>query len=292
MTATNSNCCYLTSEYLDLGVTFETTDDGSVWGGLSNGNPGTWGLEGTNGPAFLGFNGASYSATMLFDVPVSEFSLDMAPSGGWSMAEDLFTLEGYLDGALVDQVSLPPLGFATWMTVALAGEIDEVTLFASGPSGRYAFGVDNVNWTPVVDIPGDIEDPVEPTDPEVHMIEIDVEPTKKHHHMNLFHRRSTRVALLGSEVFEVDRVDVESLMMGPDSAPSRRAHVKDINKDGLPDLLVSFRTRALGLAYGDNEICLSGAMLDGEQFEGCDSIQTMPPHAHKRHHKHRSHKKK
>ena len=69
MTATNSNCCYLTSEYLDLGVTFETTDDGSVWGGLSNGNPGTWGLEGTNGPAFLGFNGASYSATMLFDVP-------------------------------------------------------------------------------------------------------------------------------------------------------------------------------------------------------------------------------
>src|SRR5450759_1608416 len=81
--ATNDNCCYLTNEYATLGLSF-VNNNGSVWGGNSNGNPGNWGLEGTNTPPFLGFNDlgpfGGYSASLVFSEPVSNFSLDVSRS--------------------------------------------------------------------------------------------------------------------------------------------------------------------------------------------------------------------
>ena len=35
---------------------FLAIDDGTIWSGISDGDPGGWGLEGTNGSAFSGFN--------------------------------------------------------------------------------------------------------------------------------------------------------------------------------------------------------------------------------------------
>jgi hypothetical protein len=280
MTAVNANCCYLTTEYADLGVTFVTTDDGSIWGGKSNGDPGTWLLEGTNGPAFIGFNGLSYSAQMIFDAPVSEFSLDMAPSGtGWAFVEDVFTLEGYLGGVLVDSMSSPPVGFAQWMTVALTGEIDEVVFFSSGPSGRNAYGIDNVQW--IVGA-GDSDSPDETTEPGPMMVDIDIKPRSARNFISPFQRHPTFVVVFGSEAFDVDEVETDSLAMGPNLAPSKyaRVNMKDVNKDGFSDLVVAFRTRELGIAFGDTEACLSGATFDGVGFEGCDEIKTLPFHDH------------
>lgn len=276
----NANCCYLTTEYADRGVTFVTTDDGSIWAGLSAGNPGAWFLEGTNGPAFLGFNGTSFSAQLLFDSPITEFSLDMAPSVGWRTAEDVFTLEGYRGGVLVDQITTPPLPFAQWMNVKLTGEIDEVVFFSSGPSPVNAFGVDNLQWMGGGGAPGDTPPPggtPPPGDPGASdlTVEIDVKPKKKHNFINLFKHRRTRIALLGSESFAVESVDLATLAMGPDSAAPQRIRVKDINKDGHDDLVMRFRTRQLGIALGDPEICLTGATLDGQSFSGCDAIETL-----------------
>src|SRR5262245_27062075 len=67
-------------EYAHMGVHFVATDDGSVWTGLSGGDPGGWGLEGTNGTAFSGFNGASYGLRVRFDGAVREVSVDAARS--------------------------------------------------------------------------------------------------------------------------------------------------------------------------------------------------------------------
>src|SRR5258707_703312 len=54
----------LTNEYTaTTGATFAGTNAGT-WGGNSNGNPGNWALEGTNGPQFLGFNGDGYTETV------------------------------------------------------------------------------------------------------------------------------------------------------------------------------------------------------------------------------------
>ena len=50
--ADDANGAIPAARYSSLGVTFVGTDDGSTWGGNSNGNPGNWGIEGTNGAIF------------------------------------------------------------------------------------------------------------------------------------------------------------------------------------------------------------------------------------------------
>ncbi|MBW2231527.1 MAG: hypothetical protein JRH17_14155, partial [Deltaproteobacteria bacterium] len=49
---------------------------------------------------------------------------------------------------------------------------------------------------------------------------------------------------------------------------------KDVNGDDFTDLKVKFRTDQTGIAMGDPQACLSGAVLDGTPFEGCDDITT------------------
>lgn len=131
--------------YSGLGVTFTSADDGSVAGGISAGDPGNWGLEGTNGPAFSGFNGNSYAMTIDFDTEVSGFSLDASRSNG-SSDGDSITVEGYLGAALVDSVTVNFGAINTWSSISLSGVIDNVSIQGSG-AGFHPFGIDNITWS-------------------------------------------------------------------------------------------------------------------------------------------------
>lgn len=131
--------------YAILGVTFVAADEGATWGGITNGNPGNWELEGTNGPIFSGFNGGSYSIQMLFVGDIAGFALDVSRSSG-SATGDTFTLEGYNNGALVESIAGLALGpINNWATVSLTQVVDEVRWFGSG-QGFHPFGIDNVQW--------------------------------------------------------------------------------------------------------------------------------------------------
>jgi hypothetical protein len=270
----------LSEQYADLGIHFVPDDDGSVWAGLSGGDPGRWGLEGTNGTAFVGFNGPSFALSALFDAPVENVALDVSAAKGSSLG-DTFTLVGFVEGELVEEVTVTLGGPNVWQTVALMEMVDEIQLFGAG-EGFHPYGVDNFTWSSAA------SDPSEEEPPEVASVEIDLKPWSRWSSRWMRRWAPVFVVLYGSESFDVESVDPGSLELGPNGAPASH-HVLywDINRDGQIDLISRFRAADSGISATDQEACLTGATFDGLRFEGCDVREVNPwkrdQHRHSRH---------
>jgi hypothetical protein len=71
------------------------------------------------------------------------------------------------------------------------------------------------------------------------------------------------------------QVDISSVEFGPDGAKATRHKVKDINKDGLGDLLLRYKIPATGIACGDTEVTLTGETFSGQSLTGTDVIKTV-----------------
>ncbi len=269
----NANCCYLTEEYADLGAHFETVDDGSIWGGMSAGDPGRWRLEGTQGPAFLGFNGSSYELTLHFDAPVVGFSLDAARSFGSSGAAELHVW-GLVGGAIVEQLVIPLGVVNQWVTATLTSEVDTVRWKVLGDSAVRPYGVDHLRW--------ELAAPPEPDPIEV---ELDLVAHGPRHRVPLARRGMLPVVVYGSEELAAADMDTTSLVLGDAARPRQRwwgPHVLDVDGDGLLDLFAFFSTAATGLQVGDEWLCLDGQTLDGVLFTGCTSVEVVEPPGRRR----------
>jgi len=107
------------------------------------------------------------------------------------------------------------------------------------------------------------------------LVEIDIDPGKDPNFINLLCPSPISVALLGSESFDTDDVDVSTLEFGPSGAGATGFEIDDANFDGFLDLVSIYRTVDTGIVFGDTEACLTGQTLDGTPFEGCDSIVTI-----------------
>jgi len=261
--AQNDNEATLTEQYAHLGVHFSSIDEGTVWNGMSQGDPGGWELEGSNGPAFAGFNGASYQLAASFDSPVPAFQLDVSAASG-AMPAGSFVVEGYRAGALVDRQSVTLGGLNQWMTVALTGDVDQVRLIGD-TRGFRPFGVDNLRWG--------VDAPSPPSRIDAH---IDVMPDNADNPLNPGSCGVVPVALLGSDALDVMDVAPSSLALGVSGAPAGHVSYADVNGDGRPDLVAHYPVRETGTAYGDTSICLTGATTDGTELAGCDAIRTVP----------------
>jgi hypothetical protein len=258
--AANANCCYVGEQYAGLGVHFVATDDGSVWQGMSQGDPGGWGLEGTTGAAFLGFNGKSYSVRARFDEPVLGFSVDVSASAG-ARSGSQFRIEGFRAGALVESFSLPLGGANQWSSVELGAEVDEVRLTGVG-TGFHPFGLDNLRWS---------------SEPPILAAEIDVLPGSERNPIRPGRPGVVPVVLFGSAEFDVGRVDPATFALGEATVAHRGCpHVEDVDADGFPDLVSHHRVSETGILPGDTQVCLTGETLDGDLFEGCDAVTTLP----------------
>ena len=136
----------ISNQYAGSGVTFSAGNLGT-WGGNSNGDPGGWKLEGTNGPQFLGFNGNGggvdgYTETLTFSAAVGTFSADFARSAGSNDGEIILSA---FNGATLVATSSGSFGaLAEWMSLSIAGvTFDSVTWSGSG-TDFHPYGVDNV----------------------------------------------------------------------------------------------------------------------------------------------------
>jgi len=260
----NASSPTLREEYAALGAHFVTSDDGSLWSGLSAGDPGGWGLEGTSGHAFLGFNGRSYGASVHFDEPVREVALDVARSSG-SRAGDSFTLRGWRDGAVVEELGVVLGEVNAWTTLALAQQVDRIEWVGTGVRPFHPFGVDHLRWS---------------AEPPLLAAAIDVRPRNPQNPLDPFAQGVVRVALLGAAELDVAQVAVASLGFGPLAAPAVQARVRDVDGDGRPDLVTAHRVPETGIALGDEQACLAGALADGTALFGCDAVRTVPGHGH------------
>jgi hypothetical protein len=117
------------------------------------------------------------------------------------------------------------------------------------------------------------------------LIEIDIKPGSDSNPIHPSGRGNLPVAVLGSDTFDAMDVDVTTLTFGPDAAaPSHdltksgafEDHLRDVNDDGLTDLISHYRIENTGVEPDDAEACITGETLDGTPFEGCDVIKAVP----------------
>jgi len=113
---------------------------------------------------------------------------------------------------------------------------------------------------------------------------IDIKPDGFPNSINPYARGVIPVAILGSDTFDVADIEVSTLAFGPHSAsPAHNLtddftyndHLQDVNLDGFMDLVAHVQTQDTGIACGDESASLAGETLDGQPFEGTDSIETV-----------------
>lgn len=139
----------LGATYDPLGVFFNPTDQ-EVCAGLSAGDPGNWDLEGTNGPAFLGFS-TNFLMEVTLSAPYTTLTLDASRSNG-SQSGDQLTVSIYSGASLLDSTTITFGAINSWTTVTLtdAGGFDRVTW--EGLVFPHPFGVDNLTFDGVIPV--------------------------------------------------------------------------------------------------------------------------------------------
>jgi YVTN family beta-propeller protein len=146
--------------------------------------------------------------------------------------------------------------------------------------GTRPLGIDVNPLTARVYVANGLDDTVSVIASATQEIDIDIKPGNKKNVINPRAKGGIWVAILSntdstSPFDPSSQVNAPTVEFGPDGAKAIRYKVKDINKDGLGDLLLRFKIPETGIACGDTEATLTGEKFDGQRFSGTDTIKTV-----------------
>jgi RNA polymerase sigma factor (sigma-70 family) len=106
-------------------------------------------------------------------------------------------------------------------------------------------------------------------------IEIDIVPGSTKNKVHLVHDDYVKVALFLPP--PLDGADINSSSLRFLGAAPSHSKLEDLNGDGRLDLLAKFKVAEMSLAHGKYQACLTGQVLDGRSFQGCDEIHVVGP---------------
>ena len=106
-------------------------------------------------------------------------------------------------------------------------------------------------------------------------IRIDIEPRKFPNRLNVHSHALLRVAVVGTDFFDVTTIDPSTVHFGPAGAQPLAKRLRDVDGDGRLDAIFYFKVHLSGIACGDSSATLVGATHEGERFQGTDSIEVV-----------------
>jgi hypothetical protein len=107
-------------------------------------------------------------------------------------------------------------------------------------------------------------------------IDLDIAPWDRHNLVNPHAPLSlVNVAILSSATFDPLQIDPRSLRFGTAGAVAKAHWTRDVNRDGVADMVVAFNAAHAGLKCGDTEATLTGATYAGATLHGVDAIRTV-----------------
>jgi N-acetylneuraminic acid mutarotase len=101
-------------------------------------------------------------------------------------------------------------------------------------------------------------------------VNIDIQPKN----INRKSKGKIKVAILSSPTFNAMSIDQSTVKFAAGASPVLLwGCPKDVNKDGLSDIVLQFKIQDLNIQLSDTEACITGKTFSGQEFKGCDSVR-------------------
>jgi hypothetical protein len=106
-------------------------------------------------------------------------------------------------------------------------------------------------------------------------LSLDIAPADKQNRLNPASREGVNVALLSSATVDPLQADVSTLRFGRARAKAKAHWTRDVNRDGITDLVAMFRISDAGIRCGNRQIALRGKTYSGSTLFGRDRVITV-----------------
>ena len=114
------------------------------------------------------------------------------------------------------------------------------------------------------------------------IVSIDIKPGSSPNTINLGSSGVVPVAILSSPTFDATQVDPATIRLAASAvrlngqSDKASCNVRDVNRDGRPDLVCHVKTDQFAIQPGSTSAVLTGRTFNGQDIQGVDSIQIVP----------------